>query len=362
MRLFILALATIAMVGWLKSSLLTMGLWVHVLVFLLLFLIVIGLAFRVTHHAERLAEHWGEPYGTLILTSTAVTVEVVILVMMLLHEHNPTLARDTIYAALMIDINGILGLAAIVGGMRYGEQSYNVESGNTYLSMISVAVGLSMVLPSFIPMDQGVAFSLFSIVAMAVLYALFLHLQTGRHSYFFDHIESNTLVSQIKTKVQENRHEDMKGNTTRDTLGILFSIILIGVLTELMAVFLAKGLTSVPAIPKMLPAILVALISASPEILTATRAALKNRMQAVINIGLGAALATVVLTIPIIEITAMIQKHSLTMALTPVQTGILMLTLFVASINLHNGETNTIEGYTHGALFATFLFLSSLGL
>ena len=102
----------------------------------ILFAVIIYSAMSVAHHAEMLAEKFGEPYGTLILTMSAVIVEIVIIVIMMSHAQSPELARDTIYAAVMLDINGLLGIAAIIGGIKYGEQPYNVDSSNSYLSML----------------------------------------------------------------------------------------------------------------------------------------------------------------------------------------------------------------------------------
>ena len=109
--------------------------------------LIISLAFQLAHQVEYVADKLKEPYGTMILTISAVIIEVVIFVMMMSHASSTTLARDAIYSAVMLDINGILGLCAIVGGIKYGEQEYNVNSGNTYVVMIMTAIGLSMVLP-----------------------------------------------------------------------------------------------------------------------------------------------------------------------------------------------------------------------
>jgi len=321
---------------------------------LALLAVIIGVALRVAHHAEMLAEKLGEPYGTMILTLAAVAVEVVILAIMMLAGGSPTLARDTVYSALMLDINGILGIAAIIGGLKYGEQPYNLDSGNSYVSMLLVAVGVSMFVPEFVPHDKWQAFSAFNIAAMLVLYGLFLRMQTGRHSYFFSY-------SQPGKAHDEGEHDAAAIRTGRHAGLLLASIVLIGVLSELMAAFLGKGLEG-SGLPTIIPAIVVALISASPEILTAMRAALDNRMQAVLNIALGASLATVVLTIPVIEGIALYTGQPIEMGMTPIQTTLMLLTLLVASINLNDGETNAIEGYTHAALFATFLFLSGIGL
>lgn len=306
---------------------------------------------RVAHHAEVLAEKVGEPYGTMILTLCAVLVEVVILGIMMTHTSSPTLVRDTIYSAVMLDINGILGLAAILGGIRHGEQPYNVDSGNTYIVMILTAMGVSMIVPEFIPVAHWKAYSIFTIVIMVLMYAMFLRLQTREHSYFFSY-------SYAETGGTGAEHP----GSTRQSITLLVSgVILIGLLAEVMAKTMDAGLLG-SGVPPIAAALLVAFISASPEILTAVRAALANRMQPVVNIALGASLSTVILTVPIIEALAIITDKPIEMGLTPVQTVMTLLTLVVASINLHDGETNAIEGMTHFVLFATFLMLASLGL
>jgi len=122
--------------------------------FFAIFGVIIYLALSVAHHAEILAYKYGEPYGTLILTLSAVTVEIIMITIMMLNTHNPLLPRDTIYSAVMLDINGLLGLAAIIGGIKHGEQKYNVDSTNSYISMIIVSLGIAMVLPHFIPKEN----------------------------------------------------------------------------------------------------------------------------------------------------------------------------------------------------------------
>ncbi len=152
---------------------------------LVLILFIVAASMRVAHHAELLAEKVGDPYGTMILTLAAVLVEVVILAIMMSNEASPTLVRDTIYSAVMLDINGILGLAALMGGIKHGEQSYNDDSARSYSVMILTAMGVSMVVPEFIPEAKWKMYSAFTIGAMVVLYTLFLRMQVGPHSYFF---------------------------------------------------------------------------------------------------------------------------------------------------------------------------------
>ncbi|MGR6468840.1 calcium:proton antiporter [Rhizobium sp. PAMB 3182] len=322
---------------------------------------IVGVSIRVAHHAEAIAAKVGDPYGTMILTLSAVVVEVVILAIMMSSESSPTLARDTIYSAVMLDINGILGLAALLGGLKHGEQAYNDDSGKTYSVMILTAMGISMVVPEFVPQAKWHLYSGFTIIAMLSLYALFLRMQVDQHSYFFSyHYPRNAAKAKAGTEVQEEDHSDETSMGV--SIGFLIAgVCVIGLLAELMSGFMTEGLKGTGT-PPAVAAIVVAGISAAPEILTALRAALANRMQSVINIALGASLSTVILTVPVMEALALFQGQPIVMAMTPTQTVMVTITLIASAINLSDGETNAIEGMTHFVLFATFLMLSAIGL
>jgi Ca2+:H+ antiporter len=312
---------------------------------------VIGVAFRIAHHAEVLALRFGEPYGTLILTLAAVSVEVVILVVLLQGAPNPTLARDTVFAAVMFDINGILGVAAIVGGLKHGSAKYNVDSANSFISMLLVAIGIGMFIPDFVPETKWQLYSAFSIGIMAIMYLTFLRLQTVEHRKFFEY----------SAETNEEVHDEANSPNTLHVSLMLVAIVLVGLLSEVLSMLLDAGLTG-SSLPKSIPAVLVALISASPEILTALKAAQQDRMQTTVNIALGASLATVLLTLPVIEAIALFSGERIVMALTTVQASMLLLTFLAVMNNLHDGETNAIEGISHFALFAAFLALMVMGL
>ncbi|MDO8351060.1 MAG: calcium:proton antiporter [Gallionella sp.] len=311
---------------------------------------VIGVAFRIAHHAEVLAIRFGEPYGTLILTTAAVAVEVVILIVLLQGAPNPTLARDTVFAAIMFDINGILGLAAIVGGLMHGSAKYNVDSANSFVAMLLVAIGIGMFIPDFVPDEQWLVYSAFSVCVMVVMYIAFLRLQTVEHRKFFEY----------SAETEEEAHDEAHSPNSLHIAIMLGAVVLVGLLSEVLSVLLDAGLTG-SSLPKSIPAVLVALISASPEILTALKAAQQNRMQTTVNIALGASLATVLLTLPVIEAIALFNGERIEMALTPVQGGMLLLTFLAVMNNLHDGETNAIEGISHFALFAAFIALVMMG-
>ncbi len=318
---------------------------------LVILVAIIGVAFRIAHHAEVLAMRLGEPYGTLILTLAAVSVEVVILVVLLQGNPNPTLARDTVFAAVMFDINGILGLAAIVGGLKHGSAKYNVDSANSFIAMLLVAIGIGMFIPDFVPDAQWHFYSVFSVCTMGVMYLAFLRLQTVEHRNFFEY----------STETDEEAHDETHSPNALHVGILIGAIVLVGLLSEILSALLDAALAG-SSLPKAIPAVLVALISASPEILTALKAAQQNRMQTTVNIALGASLATVLLTLPVIEAIALFSGERIVMALTPLQAGMLLLTFVSVMNNLHDGETNAIEGISHFALFAAFIALVMLGL
>ncbi|MDO8347125.1 MAG: calcium:proton antiporter [Rugosibacter sp.] len=311
---------------------------------------IIGVAFRIAHHAEVLALRFGEPYGTLILTIAAVSVEVVILIVLLQGAPNPTLARDTVFAAIMFDINGILGLAAIVGGLKHGSSKYNVDSANSFIAMLLTAIGIGMFIPDFVPEAKWQIYSVFSIGIMAIMYLAFLRLQTVEHRKFFEY----------SADTDQEAHDEVHSPNALHVGVMLGAIVLVGLLSEVLSVLLDAGLSG-SSLPRAIPAVLVALISASPEILTALKAAQQNRMQTTVNIALGASLATVLLTLPVIEAIALFSGERIDMALTPVQGGMLLLTFLTVMNNLHDGETNAIEGISHFALFAAFIALVTMG-
>ena len=320
--------------------------------FSVLFVVIMYSAMSVAHHAEMLAEKFGEPYGTLILTISAVIVEIVIIAIMMIHEHNPMLARDTIYSAIMIDINALLGLAAIIGGIKYGEQPYNIDSSNSYLSMLLVAIGIAMVVPHFMDAAHIDNYMMFNVVMFILLYITFTRIQVASHRYFFEYEEADSEV----TGVINGHLEYHEINGWYHSINLIVSIIVIGILSELLAIFMGNSMRTF-GLPLSVGAVGVALISAAPELITAIRAAIDNRMQTVVNIALGASLATILLTVPAMILVTRYMGMDLQLAITPVQGVMLGLTLLVSIVNFNDGETNMLEGFLHVILFVVFIYL-----
>ena len=316
--------------------------------FLTLFVVIIYASLAVAYHAEMLAEKFGEPYGTLILTMSAVTVEVLIIAIMMLQSHNPQLARDTIYSAIMLDINGLLGISAIIGGLKFGEQPYNIDSSNSYISMLIVAIGISMIVPHFITgAEQLSLFLNFIVVIFILLYLVFTKVQLNNHKYFFEYKPNDT---------SSNHKTDKKINGWYHTILLIIYIVVIGFLAELLSIFMINNLQEL-GLPLALGAVGVAIISASPELIVAIRASLNNRMQTVINIAFGASLATILLTVPSVIIISKIAGLAIELAITPIQGLLLGLTLIVGIVNFNDGETNVLEGFVHFILFVVFAFV-----
>ncbi len=359
---FLLIALVVAILGFfIEHSILEAGKTVSLIAASLFVGVIVLASTRVAHHAEVLAHKVGDPYGTMILTLSAVAVEVLILAIMMGSNSSPTLVRDTIYSAVMLDINGILGLAALLGGLRHGEQPYNDDSSRTYTVMIMTAVGISMIVPEFVPRESWHYYSAFTICAMIALYGVFLKMQVGPHSYFFSYTYPRTQKAAAAGTASAPQEEAAEDSAAVSIGIILLGVLIIGFLAEFMSVFMGEGLEGSGA-PIALTAVVVAAISAAPEILTAMRAALKNRMQSVVNIAMGASLSTVILTVPVMEGIALYTGQPFIMAMTPVQTVMVAITLVVAAINLNDGQTNAIEGMTHFVLFATFIMLTMIGL
>jgi Ca2+:H+ antiporter len=347
--LFVAAVSTI-LVFVLGGSLATAGMSSASLLvsFLWLFLVILGAAFGVVRHAEVLAHKYGEPYGTLILTLSVIGIEVIMIATMMLNgDPDPTAARDTMYSVIMIVINGLIGLALILGGLRHGEQSHNLKSSNSYFSMILAIVGLGLVLPAFVPAHRLVHYEVLLIVLSFGLYAVFLRVQTKEHRYFF---------------VAESGAPTTDSHSPGDLVfaGWMHALLLIGTLALL--VLLAKSLAQVIDIgsdrlgaPPGVDALIVALLVLSPEGLAAIRAGRRNDMQHVVNICLGSVLATVALTIPTVLLVSFAVGHTLNLGLNPIQAVLVAVTLLVGMNTYRLGETNLLQGVIHFALFAAFV-------
>jgi len=326
------------------------------LVFLWLFAVILWSAICVVRHADCLAIKFGEPYGTLILTLSAISIEVAMISTSMLHgENNPTLGRDAIFAVVMIALNGLVGVCLLMGGLRHREQRYNLQGVNSYLNVIMTLAVLGLVMPNFTTSTSGPTLSglqgLFLAATSVGLYGIFVIIQTMRHSQYF--VEStNIAVAPPKS----SHHPLQIGSTGYHAVMLLLYLVTVVVLAEKFGVPLDESMELFGMPPALGGAIIAALVL-TPEGIGAIEATLRNQMQRSVNILLGSVLATIGLTIPAVLTIGLITKKSVTLGVQGGNLPLLLLTLAVSVVTFTSGKTNILQGCIHLLLFAVFLLL-----
>ena len=322
-------------------------------VFLWLFVAVLWSAISVVRHADCLAIKCGEPYGTLILTLSAITIEVVMISAAMLHgENNPTLARDMMFAVIMIALNGLIGLSLLLGGLRHHEQHYNLQGASAYLNTIMALSVLGLVLPNFTTSMSGPRFSTVQEIFLATtsigLYAIFLLIQTTRHSEYF-------MDAKGVTPTSEHHAGPMRSTAYHSVMLILYLLVVV-VLAEKFAIPLDNSIEHF-GMPQAFGGAIVAAMVLAPEALGGINAARKNQLQRSVNILHGSVLASVCLTIPAVITIGMISKRTVTLGIEGGNLPLLLLTLAVSVVTFTSGKTNVLQGCIHLLLFAVFLLL-----
>jgi Ca2+:H+ antiporter len=331
--------------------------------FIWLFAVMIWCAFGVVRHAEALADYLGEPFGTLILTLAVVSIEVTIMATVMLNgDPNPTLPRDTVFAVLMIVLNGMIGLTVIVGAVRYREQQYNLQGAVAFLAVISSLAVISLVLPTFTRSTpdssmtalQAVVFG----VMTAALYAGFLVIQTVRHRAFFMETKAKPAAGKSHAGAEPGRAHGHGPQHSAAYHAVLLVVTLLPVvlLAEPLAKVIDYGIEKLHA-PTTLGGIVIAILILSPEGLTAYQAARQNQLQRSVNLSLGSALSTIGLTIPVMLALSLAVGIPLQLGLAPADAILLVLTLFIAQMTFSGAPTNILLGGVHLVLFATFIVL-----
>jgi len=326
-----------------------------IVVFLWLFAVILWSAVSVVRHADCLAVKWGEPYGTLVLTLSAISVEVVMISAAMLHgENNPTLGRDAIFAVIMIALNGFVGLVLLVGGLRHGEQYYNLQGVNSYLNVIMTLTVLGLVLPNFTTTTEGPTFSteqqIFLVVVSLFLYAIFLLIQTMRHRGYFMESERASVAAD---SVDHPLH--VQSTAFHAPMLVLYLIVVI-LLAEKFAIPLDNSIEEF-GMPQEFGGAMIAALVLTPEGIGAIRADLRNQLQRSINILFGSVLATIGLTIPAVLTISLVTKRPVTLGVQGGNLPLLLLTLAVSVVTFTSRKTNILQGCVHLFLFAVFLLL-----
>ena len=314
---------------------------------------LIGTVFAAVYHAEVIAHRVGEPFGTLILAVAVTVIEVALIFSVMLGVAGKAgLARDTVFAAVMIVCNGIVGLCLLAGGVRYREQGFQVQGASAALAVLAALTTLTLVLPNFTTTAVGPVFStsqlIFAAVVSLVLYGSFIFVQTIRHRDYFLPIEGN----------EETHAPPPSLRTALASTGLLLA-------TLVAVVGLAKALTPTVEMaieqlgaPKAVVGIVIAGLVLLPEGLAAFRAARANRLQTSLNLALGSALASIGLTIPAVAAVSIALGQSLELGLNTKDEVLLALTLLVGVITLGTGRTTVLQGIVHLVIFAAFLFFA----
>ncbi|HEY5794963.1 MAG TPA: calcium:proton antiporter [Bosea sp. (in: a-proteobacteria)] len=340
---------------------------ISAVIFVWLLGIIIWAAFGVVHEAEILAGRLGEPFGTLILTLSIVIIEVALIsAVMLGAKGAPTLGRDTMFAVLMIVLNGVVGIGLIVGGRRHFAQSYNLKGASSYLAVIIPLTVIPLVLPNFTTSTsngtlttlQSVSFSLFTLA----LYGAFLVLQTGRHrSFFLEPTREQGPLPRTALPVDEaaeddHGHEDPGGATAGHVALLLANILPIVILSKSLAAVLDFGIIKLGA-PVALGGILIAMVVFTPECIAALRAISANQLQRAINLCLGAAASTLGLTVPAVLAIGLFTGQEIVLGLSGANMIILAMTLLLSTLTFTGTRTTMLEGAVHLSVFFVFLVL-----
>jgi Ca2+:H+ antiporter len=318
-----------------------------------------GAVLAAVHHAEVVAHRVGEPFGSLILAVAVTVIEVALIVTLMISggKDTDTLARDTVFAAVMITCNGIVGLALLIGAVRFGTTHFNAEGTGAALATVATLATTCLVLPTFTTSASGPVFSgsqlAFAAVASLVLYLMFVLTQTVRHRDFF------LPVTRHGTLMPEEEHAEPPSNRT--------ALISLGLL--LVALVAVVGLAKVESpeiedlvldagLPHAFVGVVIALLVLLPESLAAGRSAMRNRIQTSLNLAYGSAIASIGLTIPSIAVASIWLDTRLVLGLGGLQIVLLALTVVVSVLTVVPGRATRLQGGVHLVLLAAFIFLA----
>ncbi len=326
--------------------------------------ILVGIALAAAvlaavHHAEVVAHRVGEPFGSLVLAVAVTVIEVGLIVALMIGggPGSESLARDTVFAAVMITCNGIVGIALLIGAVRYHMTIFNAEGSGAALATVTTLATLSLVLPTFTTSHPGPEFTAaqltFAAIASLILYGVFVITQTFRHRDFFLPMTSSGEV------VEAEDHADPP-STQRALASLGLLLIALVAVVGLAKVETPAVETGVAALgfPPTFVGVVIALLVLAPETLAASRAARRDRIQTSLNLAFGSAMASIGLTIPAIAVASIWLKGPLVLGLDPTQMVLLAVTVVVAILTVVPGRATRLQGAVHLVLLAAFLFLA----
>jgi Ca2+:H+ antiporter len=315
-----------------------------------------GAVLVAVHHAEVVAHRLGEPFGTLVLALAVTAIETALILSMMVAggQDMAVLARDAIYAAVMIICTGVIGLCLLVGGLAHHEQTFRVEGAGAGLAALIVMAVLTLVMPAFTTSAPGGAYSrsqlMFVAVSSALLWAIFISIQTMRHRDYFIPVENSS---------DPDAHADppTAGQAWASFGLLLLSLVTVVGLAKMLSPTIEETVQAANA-PRAVVGIVIAALVLLPETWAAMRAARANRLQTSMNLAIGSALACIGLTVPIVVMASITFDLPLVLGLSPKEMVLLAATFLVSAVTLGTGRTYVMQGAVHLVLFAAYLFLA----
>ncbi len=315
---------------------------------------LIASVLAAVHHAEVVAHRVGEPYGTLVLAVAVTVIEVALIVSLMLAGGPETaaLARDTVFAAVMIILNAIVGLCLLVGGTRFKEQEFGLHGVSASLATLAAIAILALVLPNYTVTTPGPIYSPSQLAFIAVvslaLYGTFVFVQAVRHRDYF-------LPPEARGDAEVHASAPTVSATAVSAALLLACLGAVVLLAKALAPTI-EGAVAAAGAPKALVGIIIAAVVLLPEGMAALRAARANRLQTSLNLALGSALASIGLTIPTVAVVSLATGWTLVLGLDVKASVLLLLSLFIATLSLGTGRTTVLQGAIHLVIFAVYLF------
>jgi Ca2+:H+ antiporter len=331
--------------------------------------VLVGAVLAAVHHAEVVAHRVGEPFGSLVLAVAVTVIEVGLIVMLTLDggEGAATYARDTVFAALMISLNGIIGLSLLIGALRHRIVAFNASGSGAALSTVVALAAICLVLPGFTVSEAGLEYTgsqlAFAAVASLVLYGAFVFTQTVQHRDFFLPVQSDPQGRITGVLDVEDEDEDGHADPPTDreallSLGLLLaSLVAVVGLAKILSPTIESTVSSL-GLPYAVVGVVIALLVLAPESIAAALNAARDRLQVSLNLGFGSSMASIGLTIPTIAVASIWLDGPLVLGLEPMQIVLLAITVAVATLTVVPGRAKPIQGVVHLAILATFLFFS----
>jgi Ca2+:H+ antiporter len=318
-------------------------------------LLLLAAVFAAVHHAEIVALRVGEPVGSIVLAIAVTVIEVALIVSLMLaaKDGGGSLARDTVFAAVMLVLNGVVGLCLVCGGARHHEQSFQEQGTSSALSVLGTLATIALILPNYTVAAPGPAYASTQLefvgVVSLLLYGVFLFVQTVRHRDYF----------RIGTDADGDHAKPGARTTSASVVLLIVALVAVVLLAKTLSPTLEQGVAAA-GFPQAFVGVVIAALVLLPEGTAAVLAARSNKLQTSLNLALGSALASIGLTIPAVAVVSLFLGQPLTLGLSPEAMTLLILTLFISTVTLATGRTTILQGAVHLVICGVFLLLSAV--